>query len=244
MKRTSILMFMVISLVLSLTRAEASKPKTETASYWVSVHCTSCQQKIMENIAFEKGVKAINVDIPSKKVDVTFDPKKTDKQKISKAIEKLGYEVRILQPGETLETPIAKACCTGGEAKKGDAKCCSSKKDGEHKCAGHASTSAGATTTDSVHKCAGQKDAAHTCAGQKDKAHKCSGQKDANHKCCSEKEGAHKCTGAKEGEHKCTGHKASETQKTGQDNSTHKCSGQKEGAGATTEPHKCTQGKK
>ena len=42
------------------------------------LHCQGCCDKIMKNIAFEKGVKDIVCDLETKTVTVTFDANKTD----------------------------------------------------------------------------------------------------------------------------------------------------------------------
>ena len=51
--------------------------------------------KIEKNIAFEKGVKALSVDLDAKTVKVTYTKAKNDVAKLQKAIEKLGYEVAV-----------------------------------------------------------------------------------------------------------------------------------------------------
>ena len=61
-----------------------------------SIHCASCGKKVQENIAFEKGVKDLKVDVPSKQVTVTFNPAKTDTVKLKKAINKLGYDAVVV----------------------------------------------------------------------------------------------------------------------------------------------------
>ena len=61
-----------------------------------SIHCANCGKKVQENIAFEKGVKDLKVDVPSKQVTVTFNPAKTDTVKLKKAINKLGYDAVVV----------------------------------------------------------------------------------------------------------------------------------------------------
>lgn len=61
-----------------------------------SIHCANCGKKVQENIAFEKGVKDLKVDVPGKTVTVTFNPAKTDTLKLKKALNKLGYEAEVI----------------------------------------------------------------------------------------------------------------------------------------------------
>lgn len=65
--------------------------KTETVVFETSMHCNKCVAKINDNIAFEKGVTNLKVDLKTKTVKVTYDPTKTNKDKIAAAIKKLGY---------------------------------------------------------------------------------------------------------------------------------------------------------
>ncbi len=55
----------------------------------VDIHCQGCCDKIMKNIAFEKGVKDIVCDLKTKTVTVTFDANKTDVPTLLKAFEKI-----------------------------------------------------------------------------------------------------------------------------------------------------------
>lgn len=71
------------------------KKETKTVVFTVSMHCQKCVKKINDNIAFEKGVKALDVNLESKTVKVTYDASKTDVAKLKTALEKLGYKVTV-----------------------------------------------------------------------------------------------------------------------------------------------------
>ncbi|MFO7721777.1 MAG: heavy metal-associated domain-containing protein [Bacteroidales bacterium] len=205
MKKISLVLIVFAGLMFTMNPAEASKPKTESVKFWVSMNCLSCQQKIQENLSFEKGVKDMKFDLAAKTVDVTFDPQKTNPDKLKTFIEKLGYEVKVIKPGEEVQPTST------GTEKSDTTHKCSGQKDADHKCAGQ---------KDAAHKCAGEKTTEHKCAGEKTTEHKCTGQKDADHKCCSgSKDPDHKCCKG-EGEHKCTGHK---TESGSTETKTHNC---------------------
>ena len=61
----------------------------------VSMTCDNCKKRIEKNIAFEKGVSDMKVDLPAKTVMVVYNENKTNLEKLQKAIEKLGYEVKV-----------------------------------------------------------------------------------------------------------------------------------------------------
>ena len=75
----------------------AAKPKAvkRTVVYQSSVDCKNCEKKIMGNIAFEKGVKDVSVDLQNQTVSVVFDESKTDTLTLAKAIRKLGYTAQV-----------------------------------------------------------------------------------------------------------------------------------------------------
>ena len=77
---------------------DVSKAKSDTVKYWVSMDCDGCVAKVEKNIAFEKGVKDLIVDLKTKTVVVAYKPKKTDPKKIEKAIKDLGFKTEVILP--------------------------------------------------------------------------------------------------------------------------------------------------
>ena len=67
--------------------------KTEEVVFLTNIFCDNCRKKIEKNIAWEKGVKDLEVNMEQKTVKILYDPQKTDREKLRKAIEKLGYTV-------------------------------------------------------------------------------------------------------------------------------------------------------
>ena len=59
------------------------------------LHCQGCCDKIMKNIAWEKGVKDIVCNLKTKTVTVTFDPRKTDIPTLLKAFERIGKPAKV-----------------------------------------------------------------------------------------------------------------------------------------------------
>lgn len=84
--------------VASVPGIEKKAAKTETVTYKTSMHCAKCEKKICDNVAFESGVKNLKTNLDQKTVTVTYDPAKTDKEKIAKAIKKLGYTAEEVKP--------------------------------------------------------------------------------------------------------------------------------------------------
>ena len=90
--------FIILAALGVMLVAEASKPKAKrTVLYRTSIECKSCRTKIMDNVAFEKGVKDVSVDLPEKTVKIVFDEAKTDTLTLAKAIRKLGYTAKVIK---------------------------------------------------------------------------------------------------------------------------------------------------
>jgi copper chaperone CopZ len=66
--------------VFSLLFMNGLLAKNQKVLFSVNMDCEKCQKKIEKNIAFEKGVKAIDVKLDEKTVAVTYDDSKTDWQ--------------------------------------------------------------------------------------------------------------------------------------------------------------------
>lgn len=73
----------------------AAKPDKQVVVLSCDIHCQGCCDKIMKNIAFEKGVKDIVCDLKAKTVTVTYDAAKTDIPTLLKAFEKIGKPATV-----------------------------------------------------------------------------------------------------------------------------------------------------
>lgn len=67
----------------------------ETVVFDVTMTCENCKKRIEKKIAYEKGVTDMNVDLPSKTVEIEYKKDKTTIDKLQKAIEDLGYTAVI-----------------------------------------------------------------------------------------------------------------------------------------------------
>ena len=90
MKRFLIFIMALMPMVL------AAKQDKQVVILSCDLHCQGCCDKIMKNIAYEKGVKDIVCDLKKKTVTVTYDANKTDIQTLLKAFEKIGKPAKVL----------------------------------------------------------------------------------------------------------------------------------------------------
>ena len=83
--------------------ASAQKKKDanlDEVTFVTSIECKNCEKKCNANLPFEKGVVDYKVDLSSQTVYFKFDTRKTSREKLAKAIRKLGYtaeEVETVQ---------------------------------------------------------------------------------------------------------------------------------------------------
>lgn len=101
MKALKLLLTGFFALAIVVTTANKGlaqqKDNLKETKFWVSMHCESCKKKIERDIAFEKGVKSIAVDLKEKTVTVKYAADKNTDEKLAEAIKKLGYEVKVLK---------------------------------------------------------------------------------------------------------------------------------------------------
>ena len=79
----------------------AAKADKQVVVLSCDLHCQGCCDKIMKNIAFEKGVKDLVCDLKTKTVTVTFDAAKTDVPTLLKAFEKIGKPATVKEKKES-----------------------------------------------------------------------------------------------------------------------------------------------
>ncbi len=73
--------------------AKKKKGELKDVTFNVHLHCEDCVKKVQENIAFERGVKDLDVSLDDQTVAIKYDAAKTSEETLKKAIEKLGYPV-------------------------------------------------------------------------------------------------------------------------------------------------------
>lgn len=87
----------IIIFILALLPIVGVMAKTDKQVVMLScdLHCKGCCDKIMKNIAFEKGVKDLVCDLKTKTVTVTYDAAKTDVPTLLKAFDKIGKPAQV-----------------------------------------------------------------------------------------------------------------------------------------------------
>ena len=100
--RRNIFITLLVCILCSVfcTLAFAAKADKQVVTLSCDLHCQGCCDKIMKNIAFEKGVKDIVCDLKTKTVTVTYDANKTDVPTLLKAFDKIGKPAKVSSAGQ------------------------------------------------------------------------------------------------------------------------------------------------
>lgn len=91
MRIFGLILTLCLAFSFNLNAQGKKKKQTEEVTFEVSMSCNNCKQKIEKNIAWEKGVKDMEVDLDDKTVKVKYDANKTSTENLKKAIENLGF---------------------------------------------------------------------------------------------------------------------------------------------------------
>jgi mercuric ion binding protein len=86
------LFVIVCTLIFGLFATNVKAQSNEKVSIKTSAVCNMCKHKIEKDLSFEKGVKESNLDVKTQMLTVTYNPKKTNPEKLRKAVSKVGYD--------------------------------------------------------------------------------------------------------------------------------------------------------
>jgi len=98
MKKIVIALMAIVALSIGAKAQQVTDSLTYTkdsmavANIKTSAVCDMCKETLEKAMAYEKGVKKSDLNVESKIITVTFDPKKTSLGKIRIAITKVGYD--------------------------------------------------------------------------------------------------------------------------------------------------------
>lgn len=97
-----------------------AKKETTSVTFNVALDCENCIKKVESNIAFEKGVKALECSIKDQTVTVSYLDNKTNVENLKKGFAKIGYEnITVKEPCCATKTvkddkkeAVKGGCCT------------------------------------------------------------------------------------------------------------------------------------
>lgn len=82
----------------------------DTVLIQTSAKCNDCKERLEHDMAFEKGVKAVELDSETKVLTIVYKNNKTTEEKLKIAITKIGYDADDM-PADQKAHDRLPACC-------------------------------------------------------------------------------------------------------------------------------------
>jgi len=70
--------------------------KTAVFTTTPEMHCANCENRIKDNIRFERGIKKIDTDLKAQTVTIKYDADAITPEAIEKAFKKIGFDVVLV----------------------------------------------------------------------------------------------------------------------------------------------------
>ena len=83
----------VVAGVATAAPKQKAEKKIATVVFTTNLDCHHCAQKVLNTIPYEKGIKDVQVDVPTKTVTVKYDAAKNSVESLTKAFESIKVKV-------------------------------------------------------------------------------------------------------------------------------------------------------
>jgi len=110
MKTKKIITSLLLVFLFGYITAQDPEPKIKEIKIQTSAICGMCEERLESNLAFEKGVKSVELDDKTKILTITYKTAKTDPDKLRTAISKLGYDADDVEADPKAYAKLP-ACC-------------------------------------------------------------------------------------------------------------------------------------
>lgn len=79
-----------------------------------SAQCDHCKTRLEKEMAYEKGVKSVSLDLETKKLTIKYRVDKTDPEKLRTAVSKIGYDADDVAADPEAYAKLPACCQKGG----------------------------------------------------------------------------------------------------------------------------------
>ncbi len=97
--RTALIFAAVLWFATGVATAQTPNDRREV-QIQTNLDCHACKQKIEKFMAFEKGVTSVVADVPTKIVTIGYRSSRTNVEKLSVGIRKIGYTAEVISDKE------------------------------------------------------------------------------------------------------------------------------------------------
>jgi len=95
--------------------AQEKGTKVDTVSIKTSAICNDCKERLEHDMAFEKGVKSVELDLDTKVLTITYKENKTTEEKLKTAVTKIGYDADEMVADQKAHDRLPACCQKGAE---------------------------------------------------------------------------------------------------------------------------------
>ena len=92
------------------SKTQETEKKIDTVEIKTSAVCNMCKERLEHDMAFEKGVKSVELNNETKVLTITFKTNKTNKEELKKAVTKIGYDADELQADQKAHDRLPDCC--------------------------------------------------------------------------------------------------------------------------------------
>ncbi|MCE2845492.1 MAG: heavy-metal-associated domain-containing protein [Sphingobacteriales bacterium] len=86
----------------------------DTLNIKTSAQCGTCKATLERGMRSVKGVNGVELDIDTKVLELIYDPKKTNPEKLRKAVTRIGYDADSLLADPRAYKQLPDCCKKGG----------------------------------------------------------------------------------------------------------------------------------
>ena len=98
---------------LEVSKIEAKESKYDTVQIQTSAVCKMCKERLEHDLAFEKGVTAVELDIETKVLTIVYKKSKTTEKDLRVAVTMVGYDADDMLADQKAHDKLP-ACCQKG----------------------------------------------------------------------------------------------------------------------------------
>ncbi len=109
-----IVIISLFTFIFSMFLFESKAQKIKTEEIQTSAQCEMCKERLESNLSFEKGIKDVNLDMETKKISISYNPKKTDLSSLKELISEIGYDADDIKANTVVYKDLP-VCCKKSE---------------------------------------------------------------------------------------------------------------------------------
>ena len=111
---TLIIIFMLSISAFAQEQSQELKKGEAEIKIQTSAQCEECKERIEKNMAYEKGVKAVDLNLEDKVLTVIYKTNKTTPEKLREAVSDIGYDADDVAADPKAYSKLPACCQKGG----------------------------------------------------------------------------------------------------------------------------------